>query len=336
MTFSEDKIIKLNNKLSTPQKIVIVAHKSPDGDSIGSTLGLFHYFTKKGYDVSICHPDPAPEFLLWLDGTDSIINYVNAPEDVKQIINEATIIFCLDFNAMHRTGKEMEKILLESDAYKVMIDHHLDPADEFDLTFSETASCSTAQLIYDLIIAFDDKKLLDSKIGTPLYCGIMTDSGSFRYPSTTAHTHEVVGTLINAGVDNSYVHESVYDTNTLERLKLRGYAINKKLEILLEEQTAIMSLSEDELHKFNYENGFTEGLVNVGLSIKGITKSVFLKEQNGLIKISFRSKGKDNPVNEMANKYFSGGGHANASGGKWDGSLKEAIKELKRVLPQFC
>lgn len=336
MTFSEDKISHINSKLSTTQKIVIVAHRSPDGDSIGSSLGLFHYLTKKGYDVTVCHPDPAPEFLLWMDGAASIINYVNDPETVTDTIAEATIIFCLDFNAMHRTGNDMEKILLESTAFKVMIDHHLDPTDEFDLTFSEITSCSTAQLIYDFIVASGDEQLLDAKIGTPLYCGIMTDSGSFRYPSTTAHTHEVIGALINAGVNNSYVHESVYDTNTIERLKLRGYAINEKLEILAEQKTAIMSLSEAELNDFNYENGFTEGLVNIGLSIKGITKSVFLKEQNGLIKISFRSKGKDNPINGMANKHFSGGGHANASGGKWEGTLEAAIEELKRVLPQYC
>lgn len=335
MTFSKDKITQLNNRLSTAQKIVVVAHKSPDGDSIGSSLGLYHYLCEKGYDVTICHPDPAPGFLLWMEGVDSIINVVNNLEDVQQKIADASIVFCLDFNVMHRTGGEMEAFLLGSDAYKVMIDHHLDPSDEFDLVFSETSSCSTAQLVYDFIVAMKDEQLLDTKIGTPLYCGIMTDSGSFRYPSTTAHTHEVIGALINAGVDNSYVHESVYDTNTLGRLKLRGFAINEKLEILTEYQTAIMSLSQDELHEFDYQNGFTEGLVNVGLSIKGVTKSIFLKEQNGLIKISFRSKGKDNPVNEMANKYFSGGGHANASGGKWDGALEEAIRELKRVLPEY-
>lgn len=336
MTFSEDKINQIKNRLSTTQKIVIVAHKSPDGDSIGSSLGLYHFLTKKGHNVTVCHPDPAPEFLLWMDGTDKIVNYVHDSETVKDTIAEASIIFCLDFNAMHRTGSGMEKILQESTAFKVMIDHHLDPTDEFDLTFSETSSCSTAQLIYDFIVASEDEKLLDAQIGTPLYCGIMTDSGSFRYPSTTAHTHEVIGALINAGVDNSFVHESVYDTNTIERLKLRGYAINEKLEILDEQKTAIMSLSEDELNAFNYQNGFTEGLVNVGLSIKGITKSVFLKEQNGLIKISFRSKGKDNPINILANNHFSGGGHANASGGKWEGTLEKAIDELKKVLPQYC
>jgi phosphoesterase RecJ-like protein len=208
----------------------------------------------------------------------------------------------------------------------------LNPSDEFDLTFSDTSACSTAQLIVELISAMGDEPLLDEKIGTPLYCGIMTDTGSFRFSSVTAETHEIIAKLIKVGVKSYKIHESVFDTNTLDRLKLRGYIINEKLELFHNGKTAIMSLSKKDLDQFNYQKGDTEGLVNVGLSIVGVTRSIFLKESDGIIKISFRSKGKDNPVNILAQENFSGGGHANAAGGKWEGTMQDAIDRIKEVL----
>jgi phosphoesterase RecJ-like protein len=334
-TFNEQKLAQLKELLKDLPNIVIVAHKSPDGDSIGSSVGLYHYLKKKGFSVEICHPDPSPGFLHWMNGVDEIKNYEENPDEVKEIINNSDVIFCLDFNDFGRVGNGMKPFLENSKASKVMIDHHLNPSDEFDLQFSEIESCSTAQLIYDLIESLGDIDKLDENIGEPLYCGIMTDSGSFRFPSTTPHTHEVIAGLMRAGVKNYRVHENVFDTNTLGRLRLRGYAINEKLEILDEYGAAIIALSKAELEKFNYVKGDTEGLVNVGLSITGINKSIFLKEGDGIIKISFRSKGSDNPVNVMASKYFQGGGHANASGGMWNGTLEEAIEKVKKVIPEF-
>jgi phosphoesterase RecJ-like protein len=335
-TFNERKVAQLKEYLKNSPKIVIIAHKSPDGDSIGSSVGLYYYLKKKGFSVEICHPDPSPYFLHWIDGVDEIMSFEEKSSQVKEAMYDSDVIFCLDFNNFGRVGNGMKILLESSKASKVMIDHHPSPSDEFDLQFSEIESCSTAQLIYDLIESFDDLDLLDEKIGEPLYCGIMTDSGSFRFPSTSPHTHEVIAGLMKAGVKNYKVHENVFDTNTIDRLRLRGYAINEKLEILEEYGVAIMSLSKSDLEKFNYVKGDAEGLVNVGLSITGITKSIFLKESDGIIKISFRSKGNDNPVNVMANKYFEGGGHANASGGAWKGSLDEAIQEIKNVIPEFC
>jgi len=334
-TFNEQKLAQLRELLNNSPNIVIVAHKSPDGDSIGSSVGLYHYLKKKGLSVEICHPDPSPSFLHWINGVDEIKNFEDNTSDVKEIINNSDVIFCLDFNDFGRVGNGIKPLLETSKASKIMIDHHLNPSDEFDLEFSEIESCSTSQLIYDLIDSMEDIDLLDENIGEPLYCGIMTDSGSFRFPSTTPHTHEVIAGLMRAGVKNYKVHENVFDTNTLARLRLRGYAINEKLEILDEYGTAIISLSKAELEKFNYVKGDTEGLVNIGLSITGIDKSIFLKEGDGIIKISFRSKGSDNPINVMASKYFQGGGHANASGGMWNGSLEEAVKKIKEVLPEF-
>lgn len=337
MIFTKDKLDILNKRLKSAKSITIVAHKSPDGDSIGSSLALYHYLLQKGINnISVCHPDPAPNFLHWLSGITDILTFNEDKNEVTDCIINSDIIFCLDFNALHRVGDDMKTLIEDSNAFRVMIDHHLNPTDEFDLTFSQIESCSTAQLIFDLIDANNDLDLINNQIGEAIYCGIMTDSGSFRYPSTTAHTHRVIAELLSRGVDNSKVHESTFDTNTIGRLRLHGYAINEKLEILEDYNTAIMSLSEQELKLFDYQNGYTEGLVNVGLSIVGINKSIFLKESNGIIKISFRSKGKDNPINILAAKYFNGGGHANASGGKWEDSIESAIKKLKEVLPEFC
>lgn len=334
-TFNEQKVALLKELLKDQPNILIIAHKSPDGDSIGSSVGLYHYLKKRGFNVHICHPDPSPYFLNWINGVNHIVNYEEDPSEVKELIQGSNVIFCLDFNDLGRVGNGMKTLVENSNSSKIMIDHHLHPSDEFDLQFSETESCSTSQLIYDLIESLGDLELLDENIGEPLYCGIMTDSGSFRFPSTTAHTHEVIAGLMRAGVKNYKVHENVFDTNTLDRLKLRGYAINERLEILDAYSTAIISLSKSDLEKFNYVKGDTEGLVNVALSISGIKKSIFLKEGDGIIKISFRSKGSDNPVNTMASKYFQGGGHANASGGMWSGTLDEAIEKVKKVIPEF-
>ena len=334
-TFNTEGIADIKEIISQSKKGVIVAHKSPDGDSIGSSVGLYHYLRKKGLNVTICHPDPAPYFLEWINGAEQIKNAEEHKKEVYSLIKEADFIFCLDFNTMSRTGILKEQ-LLNSNAKKIMIDHHLQPSiEEFDLVFSEPTACSTAQLIADLIDAMGDNDLLDRNIGEALYCGIMTDTGSFRFPSVTAHTHGVIARLIKYGVKPYIIHESVFDTNTFDKLRLRSFAINEKMELVDAGKTALIHLSADDLKRFNYVKGDTEGLVNVGLSIMGVKKSILLMEKDGIIKISFRSKGTNNPVNEMAGKYFHGGGHANASGGKWEGSLAEAVTKLKQVLPEY-
>ncbi|HLW40308.1 MAG TPA: DHH family phosphoesterase [Brumimicrobium sp.] len=333
MTFKAERINPIKKIISESKTAVIVAHQSPDGDSVGSSVGLYHYLVKKGLEVQICHPDPAPHFLMWMKGTETIKNAIEHSEKTTELIENADLIFCLDFNSMSRAGG-LKNGLLEAKGTKVMIDHHLDPSDEFHYTFSEPSACSTAQLIIDFIIALGDEELIDVNIGEALYCGMMTDTGSFRFPSVEAHTHELVALLMKKGLKPYVVHESVYDTNTFDRLRLHSFAINEQMEVV-DNKTAIIHLNEEDLTRFNYKKGDTEGLVNVGLSISGIKRSIFLVEMNGIIKISFRSKGENNPVNVLASTYFQGGGHANASGGKWEGSMEEAIQRVKSVLPKF-
>lgn len=314
--------------------IVITSHKSPDGDSVGSSLALYHFIHALGKSATICHPDAAPSFLHWLEGTDRILNFDDHSEQVSDLLANADLIFCLDYNSPDRVGKEMQPHLENAGATKIMIDHHIHPAAFCALTLSDTSACSTAQLIFQLIDLSGNNALLSAQIGTPIYLGIMTDSGSFRYPSVQASTHEIAAQLIRVGVNHSEIHENVFDTNTLDRLRLRGYLLSEKLEIHPTLPIAILSVNEEILSQFNYTKGDTEGLVNIALSIQGIKVAAFFSEKEGAVKISFRSKGTYS-VNQLASDHFNGGGHIYAAGGISYAPLAETIEQFKTVAPSY-
>lgn len=295
------------------QNIVITAHRSPDGDAIGSSLALYHYLVKKGHKVSVVVPDAFPSFIGWLPGTDSILVYDEMKENVEEEIANASIIFCLDYNDLSRVG-DLAPVIDESNAYKAMIDHHLKPSDFCDWMHSDTSSCSTAQMIYEFIENENDLELIDTNIAENIYCGIVTDSGSFRFPSVQAKTHLIAADLIQRGLMHASVHERLFDTNTLKRLHLLGFSLNEKLRVLKGVPVAIIDLSLEESKKFDVKKGDTEGLVNFALSVEGVQMAAFIREDTERVKMSFRSKG-DVPVNEFSNKYFNGGGHKNAAGG---------------------
>jgi phosphoesterase RecJ-like protein len=322
-------------EILTASHIIITSHKSPDGDSIGSSLGLLHFIEKQGKKATICHPDPAPEYLLWLEGSSTILTMQKDKEVVEEHFKKADLIFCLDYNASDRVGEEMQALLEKAVCKKIMIDHHLNPADFADIIVSQTEVCSTAQLIYELIEQSGHADLMDAKTGTPLYLGILTDTGSFRFPSVQPRTHEILGKLLNAGVLHHLIHENLNDTNTVGRLRLQGYAMSEKLEVIEELHVSIISLTEEELLKYNVQKGDTDGLANLALSIKGMKAAIVLTEKEGKIKMSFRSKGKENPVNILASEHFGGGGHANASGGASGLTMEETIMKLKKLLPAF-
>lgn len=328
----EEKILA---QINLAEKIVITSHKSPDGDSIGSSMALFHFLKKLNKEVSICHPDPAPKYLQWIPNSNEIITFEENASQVKEKFESADLIFALDYNDASRLGEEMGKLFTETNTFKIMIDHHLKPSDFVDLSLSDTSSCSTCQLIFQVIENSGNINLLDAAIGTPLYTGLVTDSGSFRFNSVNAYTHHVAGYLIRVGVQNDSVHEQLFDLNTVDKLKLRAFATSEKLVVLTELQTAYISLSEDELNQFKHDKGDTEGLVNVALSLEGIQIAAFFAEKEGKIKISFRSKGRNHPVNEFAGKFFSGGGHANAAGGIFDGKLEDAIALFTKNIHQY-
>jgi phosphoesterase RecJ-like protein len=325
---------QIEAEIQAASHIVITAHKSADGDSIGSSLGLLYFIEKLGKKAVVCHPDKAPDFLDWLD-TSAILLMEENPEEVAVEMKKADLIFCLDYNATNRVGPEMQALLEEVICKKVMIDHHLNPEEFPAITLSEISASSTSQLIVDLIEHSGHLELLDKKIGTPLYLGILTDTGSFRFNSVKPRTHEVLSKILEAGVEHHLIHEKLNDNNTESRLRLQGYAMSEKLEILYDYNVAIISLSKEELAKYNYKKGDTDSLANLVLSIKGMKAAIVFTERDGIMKISFRSKGAENPVNVLAKEHFSGGGHANASGGMSDLTETETLEKLKELIPQF-
>ncbi len=275
---------KIVDAIANANKIVITAHKSPDGDSIGSSIGLFRFIKKTGKEVVICHPDKAPSFFNWLEEVNDIVVFDENPEMVTTKVNEADLLICLDYNHFSRVGEGMQAILEQYSGKIILIDHHLHPASIADLMISETEICSTCQLVYEVIANSDKANFLDAEIATPLYLGIVTDTGSFRFPSVDARTHQIVSEMIDLGIQNSTIHENTFDNNTVDRLKLRGFATSEKLEMLLDNKIALMSLTKDELNKFNYQKGDTEGLVNVALSIEGVKAAVLLTEEKAITK----------------------------------------------------
>ncbi len=321
-------------EIQAASNILITAHKSADGDSVGSSLGLYHFIQKLGKNAVICHPDKAPEFLSWLD-TSSIVLMSDAPEQVVKAFESADLIFCLDYNATDRVGADMQALLEAATCKKIMIDHHLNPQDFPTIVVSDTTASSTAQLIVELIDQSDNIALLDATIGTPLYVGVLTDTGSFRFSSVLPRTHEILAKLLAAGVQHHLIHEVLNDTNTANRLRLQGYAMAEKMDIMDDYKVAIIPLTKEELEKYHYQKGDTDSLANLALSIKGMKVAIVFSERDGIIKMSFRSKGKENPVNILASEHFNGGGHANASGGMSELSVTETLAKLKGLIPSY-
>ncbi len=325
-----------NNIISAAQEakhIVITSHRSPDGDSIGSSLGLFRFLQSLGITATICHPDPCPNFIEWAKKGDTILDFENAHAQVVEHMNKADLIFSLDYNGAGRLGNEMGELLSNATAKKIMIDHHLNPEDIFDIAVSHPEVGSTSQLIFELIETSGYFDKISAEMMEPLYLGIMTDTGSFRFDSVDARTHEVIARMLETGLNHTAIHENTFDGNRMDKLRLRGYAIAEKLEILPEQRTAILSLTESEMERFNYIKGDTEGLVNVALSVEGVEVAVFFAEKDGKIKISFRSKGP--AINELAADHFEGGGHKYAAGGVSFDSMEDTINRFKKIVPDY-
>ena len=317
-----------------PKNIVITTHRSPDGDAMGSSLALYHMLKKLNHQVNIITPNDYPDFLHWLPGNESVIIYEGNEEKANKITEHADIIFLLDFGNIYRIA-DFSDIVSKSTAIKVLIDHHEDPDEDIaDIIFSKPESSATAEIVFEIISEMNMKEYLNQDIATCLYVGIMTDTGSFKYPSTTAATHKIIAALIEAGANNSKIHELIHDTSSESRMKLLGYCLNEKLLVLMKNKSAIISLSSDELDRFNFKKGDTEGVVNYALAIEGIIFAAFVIEKDGVIKLSLRSKGEFR-VNEIAKKYFSGGGHINAAGGVSSLNMNQTIEKLKDITNKY-
>ncbi len=331
----KDSFSKFKTLIKKSDNIVIVTHWSPDGDAMGSSLALYNYLTKIKKRSTVIVPNEYPEFLFWLPGNNKVVNFQKDEIKAVKLINKADAIFTLDFNTLKRIEK-LGEIVAQSKAVKVLIDHHQQPDNYAQLVLHDVKACSTCELIYDLILGLGGKKLIDKKIASCLYTGVMTDTGSFRFPSVTANVHKVVAGLIERGAVPSDIHNAVYDTYSYSRMKLLGHALSEKMIVLPAKNTAYITLTEDELNRFNFQKGDTEGLVNYPFSIKGIKFSGLFVEMDGKVKISFRSKGKFD-VNVFARTYFNGGGHINAAGGRSDADLNDTVSKFLELVnePNF-
>ena len=320
--------------ISTPRKVVIVTHFKPDADALGSSLGLAGYLKKKGHEVTVITPSDYPDFLAWMPGNSQVlIFHKEKPKPAEALIGQSDIVFCLDFSSLKRIN-ELGNMVERSKAKKVLIDHHLEPEKFADFEQWDDSAASTAELVYRLIVELGDEKSIDKDIANCLYAGLMTDTGGFRHPNTTHQVFHIAAGLVAHGADPSAVSKLIYDNNSLERLRLMGFVLSEKLQVLPQYRTAYITLSADELKKFGSQTGDTEGLVNFGLSIKGVRLSVLISDRKENIKLSFRSLG-DFSVNEFARKHFEGGGHKNAAGGQTNLTLDQTLKKLLELLGEY-
>ncbi len=324
-----NKLNKLLDKDSV--RIVLTTHKNPDGDAIGSVLALYGYLRSRGFNnVECIVPDAYPSFLAWLPNNDVIYVFENDSDYCNELIKQADIIFSLDYNAFHRTGI-MEESLTKASGKKVLIDHHLEPDSCFDISYSKIDTSSTAELIYNFIESNQNTHLITKAIAEALYVGIMTDTGSFSYSCNYEKTYHIVAHLIKLGIDSEKIHQLIYNTFTENRLRLLGYCLSERLTVLKEKRTAYIYLTKEDLNRFNYQTGDTEGVVNYALSIEDIEIAALFTERDDLIRISLRSKG-DFSVNDFARKYFDGGGHKRAAGGNSYESMQNTLKRFEEKI----
>ncbi len=328
------KLASLKEFLAEPKHIVITTHPKPDGDAMGSSLGLYNYLILNGHQVNVITPTDYPTFLQWLPSNSDVIIYTEKSEQSQQLVASADLIFCLDFNSLVRIN-EMGNYVRESKAKKVLIDHHLEPEGFEDYTLWTTSACATAQLVYEFIVnVMGDRHLLNKDIASCLYTGIMTDTGSFRFRSTTSNVHRIVADLIDCGADNTLIHQLVYDDFSETRLRFLGHCLLNKLEVLDEYNSAIIVITKQELEEYKISTGDTEGIVNYALSITGIRLAILIIERQDVVKLSIRSTG-DFPANEICKKYFNGGGHRNAAGGFSNEKIEAVREKFNLILPEY-
>ena len=324
---------KVNGLLKTPKRILLTSHTNPDGDAIGSILALYGYFKKKGHDVTVMIPDPSPAFLTWMPFHENILVFSLQENECLKTIKEAEILFSVDYNNLNRLSKATVPAK-ESRAIKILLDHHTVPSNEFKYKISVIDTSSTAELLYDFIHASGDNQLIDKDIAACIYSGIVTDTGSFSYSCNHEKTYLIVAELYRAGIDGEHIHRLIYDTFSEDRIRLLGYSISEKLVILNEFHASYIYLTKAELDRFNHQAGDTEEIVNYGLSVRDINFAALFYEKEDMVKVSLGSKGSF-AVNEIAKKYFNGGGHRNAAGANSFVSLEKTIRIFLEILPLY-
>ncbi len=323
---------ELAKLFSSAENTLIICHINPDGDAVGSQLALYHYLKSKGKHVEMISPNNLEEFLKWMNGSELINVYIKNRNRCKDLISQADLILMLDFSQPDRLG-EAEKYVSASTARKVVIDHHLEPRDFADLVISDSSKCSTSELIYELIAEIDRDYIPSQPFAEAIYVGIITDTGNFEHGNYTGKTLRIIAGLLDEGIEKSRILNLIYNNFSADRMRLLGFSLKERMVILPEYQTAYIYLKKNDLATYNYAKGDTEGFVNMPLSVSGIIFTALFVEKEGFVKLSFRSKG-DFPSNEFATEFFSGGGHLNASGGEYTGTLENALSYFLKVLKE--
>ncbi len=326
-------ITEIIKDLTTHKKSVITMHQKPDGDAMGSALGLFHFLIQFGHDATVISPTNWASFLNWMPGCEAVLDYDKDTLKSDALISDADWIFCLDFNTLSRT-KNMEQALLKSNAQRILIDHHQQPQTEvFSFGISDTTKSSTAEMVYDFIYASGYQDKINDAISQCIYAGVMTDTGSFRFPSTSPSVHVLVSDLLKRGLQQSVIHENLFDNFSENRLRFIGNVLLNRMEVFYEFNTALITIPQNDLFKYDIKTGDTEGLVNYPLSIEGIKMAAIIIDRGEERKCSFRSKGNFD-VNTFARKYFNGGGHFNAAGGSSKEPLESVITQFKLAISE--
>lgn len=331
--FEKRTINKIKSLLKTLKNITILTHINPDGDSIGSSTALYKMLSKQKFNVKNLVPNDIPEFLQWLPSSNEIIIANKCQDDFSNIIKKSDIIFCLDFNDFGRV-KEIGELIKSSNAVKILIDHHPQPALYFDILISKINVSSTSELLYHFFKSIGWEKYIDKDIATSIYTGIMTDTGCFAYNASYPHTYNAVAELLKYDIEREKIYSNVYDNFSADRMRLLGHTLYRNLRVYPQYRTAILFVTKEEQRVFNFQPGDTEGFVNYPLSIKNIVFSVLFTEKEDHIRLSLRSKG-NFAVNEFAAKHFNGGGHFNAAGGESFLSMEETLKKFESILPEY-
>lgn len=332
-TLNSAQLNLANEIIQESQKFIISTHMSPDGDAIGSSCAMAQILMKLGKEVAIVIPDSAPTYLSWMKGSENLLVCKDNLELTAKKFDEADALFILDYNHLGRIGEHVKGNIEKLIGVKpiILIDHHEQPADFPDIVYSDTSICSTCEMVFHFVGAMGWVDLLDVGIAEAIYCGMMTDTMSFRFPSVTAETHDIVAFLMRKGLKPHVVHENVLDSQRPDRLRLTGFALSECMTILPEYNAAFIAITKAELDRFNPQSGDTEGLVNMALSIEGVSIAAFFREDEGCVRISFRSKG-TRDVNQMARAHFHGGGHKNAAGARVHETLEHTIAKFKELL----
>lgn len=334
---TDSEAAKFAALIKQSEHIVIFSHRSPDGDAVGSSLGMAAYLRQLGKDdVNVVLPDMFPNFLQWLPGAPDIMRYDKKKEEVEEAIKAADLMFCLDFNDVSRTA-DLEPLISSSSARKILVDHHLNPTVDAELSVSQPEASSTCELVFRLIWQMGGFEEADTKVAVPLYCGMMTDTGGFTYNSTRPEIFFIISQLLTKGINKDKIYRNVYNNYSLWRMRLLGYVMYAKLKVVPECHAAYFTLTRQDLKHFHFVKGDAEGLVNMPLQIKGVKVSVSLREDTekpNNIWVSLRSVD-DFPCNKLAEKYFNGGGHLNASGGHLNCSMEEAEEVVNKAIRDF-